>query len=367
MTRGGGVPDSTQGAPLTPGLPVPGPAAALPVLQNSGRLRRLLQLRYETLHVIEYVVEDVLWDRAGHPETPESRTLITPVEAPRSRALRHIPQPQTKPHPLMEDSYPPASPAPSLAPPLNIWPRPTHHVPLRLQTRQFWAAGAQVRGGRVSAAGGLRPAGPPRRFCLGDGLRLGSHAARGRLYRANRCADRRAALQGRSLSGGRRAALQLLLRGPTEGEGETEAKGEETEDQNQKKEGPEEEAHLCEGYTQNLKQALFDSIENSFSSTLVVSVHFSDGETEAQRPHRPLVSSASSPASLPERRRPAIPTARTIVVQSPLDVLSDQLRLSITPSGHAPPHPLPHLAALLMDSLTTPVTSHSVNPHRSTP
>ena len=75
----------------------------------------------------------------------------------------------------------------------------------------------------------------------------------------------------------------------------------------------------------------------------MVSTDFSDGETEAQRgepaPQRPprrLFSPACSPAPLPERRRPALPAARAVVVQSPLDVLSDQLRLSITPSGHDP-------------------------------
>lgn len=73
----------------------------------------------------------------------------------------------------------------------------------------------------------------------------------------------------------------------------------------------------------------------------MVSTDFSVGETKAQRgepaPQRPprrLFSPASSPTPLPERRRPALPAARAIVVQSPLDVLSDQLRLSITPSGH---------------------------------
>lgn len=109
---------------------------------------------------------------------------------------------------------------------------------------------------------------------------------------------------------------------------------------------------MSEGHTQNLKQVLFDSIENSFSSRLVASVHYRMGsELRPKDPTVLSISSASSPASLPERRRPAIPTARTIVVQSALDVLSDQLRLSITPSGRAPPHPLPNLAALRMDSL----------------
>lgn len=137
--------------------------------------------------------------------------------------LRHQPQPRTKPHPPMEDLHPTAGPAPSVAPPLGIWPRLTHHVPLSLQTGQVPAARAQVRGGRVNVTGGLRQAGSPRRFRLGDGLRLGSPAASGRLYRADRCADRRAALQGRGLVGGRRATLQLLLRGPVNGEGQTEA------------------------------------------------------------------------------------------------------------------------------------------------
>lgn len=49
-----------SGLPLTPGLPAPGPAAALPVLQHSGRLRRLLQPRYEALNVVEHMVQDVL-------------------------------------------------------------------------------------------------------------------------------------------------------------------------------------------------------------------------------------------------------------------------------------------------------------------
>lgn len=72
--------------------------------------------------------------------------------------------------------------------------------------------------------------------------------------------------------------------------------------------------HLSARYTQELKQALFDSIQNSFWSRLVVSAHFSDGETEDQRdPTRPPFS-ASSPVPLPERCRPAIPTAGTIVV-----------------------------------------------------
>lgn len=155
-------------------------------------------------------------------KTPETRTLITRVEALQLRALRHQPQPRTKPHPPMEDLYPTAGPAPSVAPSLGIWPRLTHHVPLSLQTGQVPAARAQVRGGRVNVTGGVRQAGSRRRFRLGDGLRLRSPAASGRLYRADRCADRRAALQGRGLVDGRRATLQLLLRGPVSG-GQTEA------------------------------------------------------------------------------------------------------------------------------------------------
>lgn len=107
-------------------------------------------------------------------------------------------------------------PAPDawLTPPPDVWPRPTHHIPFSLQTGQVRAAGAQVRRGRVSAPGGFRPAGPRRRFLLGDGLRLGALAGRGRLCWADHCADRWAALQGRGLVRGRGAALQLLLRGP---------------------------------------------------------------------------------------------------------------------------------------------------------
>lgn len=57
-------------------------------------------------------------------------------------------------------------------------------------------------------------------------------------------------------------------------------------------------------------------------------------------PH-PLLSPASSPAPLPERRGPALPAAGPVVVQSPLDVLSDQLRLPIMPSGPHPTYCLP--------------------------
>lgn len=70
MPRGGGDPDPTQGrTPLTPGLPAPGPAAALPVLQHSGRLRRLLQLGHEALHVVEHVVQYVLEERGRRVRT----------------------------------------------------------------------------------------------------------------------------------------------------------------------------------------------------------------------------------------------------------------------------------------------------------
>lgn len=62
--QGRGLFGIPPGASLTPGLSAPGSAAALSVLQHSGRLRRLLKLRYEALHVVEHVVQDVLGDRA---------------------------------------------------------------------------------------------------------------------------------------------------------------------------------------------------------------------------------------------------------------------------------------------------------------
>lgn len=71
---------------LTPGRPPPVPAASLPVLQDSGRLRRLLQPRYEALHVVKHVVQDVLGSK-------ESRTLSTPDEALKARAPGHPSRP----------------------------------------------------------------------------------------------------------------------------------------------------------------------------------------------------------------------------------------------------------------------------------
>lgn len=127
------------------------------------------------------------------------------------------PSPQA---PQPRPSHPLSSPAPGcLAPPPYAWPRPAHHVAFSLQTGQVRAAGAQVWGGRVSAPGGLRPVRPRRCFLLRDGLRLGALAGRGRLCWADHGADRRAALQGRGLGGGRGAALQLLLRGPARKKG----------------------------------------------------------------------------------------------------------------------------------------------------
>lgn len=79
--------------PLTPGLLVPGPAAALSVLQHTGRLGRLLQPGYEALHVVEHVVQDVLGARAGgcmgplNPR-PSSRPAPRP-QSHRPRALGH--------------------------------------------------------------------------------------------------------------------------------------------------------------------------------------------------------------------------------------------------------------------------------------
>lgn len=61
---GVGYSGSHSGVPLTPSLPAPSPATALPVLKHSGCLRRLLQLRHKALHVVEQVVQDVLGDRA---------------------------------------------------------------------------------------------------------------------------------------------------------------------------------------------------------------------------------------------------------------------------------------------------------------
>lgn len=61
-----------------------------------------------------------------------------------------------------------------------------------------------------------------------------------------------------------------------------------------------------------------------------------EGKPTSQRPHPSSLHPASSPAPLPERRGSALPAARPVVVQSPLDVLSDQLRLPVMPSGQAP-------------------------------
>lgn len=69
-----------RGGALTPSRSAPGPAAAFPVLQHPGRLRRLLQPRYEALYVVEHVVQDVLGDRGGgRSGLPSSKTI--PVEA----------------------------------------------------------------------------------------------------------------------------------------------------------------------------------------------------------------------------------------------------------------------------------------------
>ena len=71
----------------------PGPAAALSVLQHTGRLGRLLQPGYEALHVVEHVVQDVLGARAGgcmgplNPR-PSSRPAPRP-QSHRPRALGH--------------------------------------------------------------------------------------------------------------------------------------------------------------------------------------------------------------------------------------------------------------------------------------
>lgn len=50
------------------------------MLQHPGRLRRLLQPRYEALYVVEHVVQDVLGARGGGSSgLPSSKTI--PVEA----------------------------------------------------------------------------------------------------------------------------------------------------------------------------------------------------------------------------------------------------------------------------------------------
>lgn len=105
---------SHSGAPLTPSLPAPGPAAPLPVLQHTGRLRRLLQPRHEILHIVEHVVQDVLRECRGRTGSRDvgSWPLITPQAegpgvlpghclalSPYSSHCRPHPQKSDTPHP----------------------------------------------------------------------------------------------------------------------------------------------------------------------------------------------------------------------------------------------------------------------------
>lgn len=192
VTGGSG---SRLGAPLTPSRPARGPAAALPVLQHASCLRRLLQPRHETLHVVEHMVQDVLGDRAGDtgdsgmwspgrssPQSPQAQSLdILPGQVTPSAAwpcphipvtVGHSPRILTGPPPPNKapllgagthspQRVPPPGPRPTHSPrpaPPADWPAPDRGGPDPGRPGQgcLWS-----RSGRASATLPLRGWAPP--------------------------------------------------------------------------------------------------------------------------------------------------------------------------------------------------------------